>query len=56
MFYLATGKIWVDKSKYWYENNSKLVVVSKEDAIDVDTLEDFARLEKRFIEKHTRTI
>jgi N-acylneuraminate cytidylyltransferase len=56
MFYLATGKIWVDKSKYWYENNSKLVVVSKEDAIDVDTLEDFARLEKRLIEKHRGTI
>lgn len=56
MFYLATGKIWVDKSKYWYENNSKLVVVSKEDAIDVDTLEDFTRLEKRFIEKHRGTI
>jgi N-acylneuraminate cytidylyltransferase len=54
MFYLASGKIWLDQNKYWYNNNCKLVIISKEDAIDVDTLEDFTILEKRFLQKYAK--
>lgn len=44
MFYLAYPKIWNDEEKYWYHNNASMVLVDQEDALDVDSVEDLAKL------------
>ncbi len=49
MFYLAHPKTWMDPEKYWYRNNSRVVLIPKENCIDVDTLDDLNRLRTRFI-------
>lgn len=55
MFYLADRETWMNEKKFWYNNNSKLVIIPKIDAIDVDTIGDLIRLEKRFKEKYLRS-
>jgi pseudaminic acid cytidylyltransferase len=48
MFYLAHPKIWMDPEKYWYRNNSRVVVIPKENCIDVDTEEDLVKLKSQY--------
>lgn len=48
MLYLAYPSVWLDKNLYWYNNNSKIVVINSEDCIDVDTVEDLNRLKLRY--------
>ena len=49
MFYLAYPKIWMDREKYWYKNNSKIVIIPEENCIDVDTEEDLTKLKFRYL-------
>jgi len=48
MFYLAYPKIWMDQEKYWYKNNSKIVIIPRENCIDVDTEEDLINLKIQY--------
>ena len=48
MFYLATAHTWLEPNKYWYVNNAQVVMLEKEDAIDVDCPEDLEKLRTRF--------
>jgi len=48
MFYLAHPKTWIDPEKYWYRNNSRVVVIPQENCIDVDTPDDLNKLRARF--------
>jgi CMP-N-acetylneuraminic acid synthetase len=52
MMYLAYPEIWLDQRKYWYNNNSGVVVIPKENCIDVDTEEDLANLKARYLKTH----
>ena len=52
MFYLAHANTWVDASKYWFNNNSQIVVIPPEDCIDVDNPKDLEKLRKRYEEVH----
>ncbi len=51
MFYLAYPKIWMDKERYWYANNSKVIIIPNEDCIDVDTEEDLIKLKNQYSRK-----
>jgi pseudaminic acid cytidylyltransferase len=53
MFYLAYPKIWMDKEKYWYTNNSKIVLIPRENCIDVDTEEDLINLKIQYAKTHS---
>lgn len=48
MFYLAHPKTWMDPEKYWYRNNSRVVVIPKENCIDIDTEEDLIELKIQY--------
>jgi pseudaminic acid cytidylyltransferase len=48
MFYLAHPKTWMDPEKYWYRNNSRVVVIPQENCIDVDTEEDLIKLKNQY--------
>lgn len=50
MFYLAYPKTWMNPEKYWYRNNSRVVVIPNENCIDVDTPHDLSKLRARFQE------
>lgn len=49
MFYLANVKTWMDPSKYWYRNNSRVVLIPRENCIDVDTEEDLIKLKIQYV-------
>jgi len=53
MFYMAYPKIWMSKEKYWYKNNSKIVIIPKENCIDVDTEEDLINLKIQYSRTHS---
>jgi CMP-N-acetylneuraminic acid synthetase len=38
----------MDPEKYWYRNNSRVVVIPKENCIDVDTEEDLVKLKSQY--------
>jgi CMP-N-acetylneuraminic acid synthetase len=48
LFYLAYPKTWIDPEKYWYRNNSRVVLIPKENCIDVDTEEDLVKLKSQY--------
>jgi pseudaminic acid cytidylyltransferase len=48
MFYLAHPKTWMDPEKYWYRNNSRVVVIPQENCIDVDTEDDLIKLKIQY--------
>ena len=48
MFYLAYPKTWMDPKRYWYLNNSRVVVIPQEKCIDVDTEEDLIKLKIQY--------
>jgi pseudaminic acid cytidylyltransferase len=48
LFYLAYPKTWMDPEKYWYRNNSRVVLIPKENCIDVDTEEDLVKLKSQY--------
>ncbi len=52
MFYLARTKVWLDPSKYWYENNASIVEVLPEHAVDVDTFSDLKKLETFYLSQN----
>ena len=52
MFYLAHANIWLNASKYWFNNNAQTVLIPPEDCIDVDTPADLEKLRKRYEEAH----
>ena len=52
MFYVARAKVWLDPSKYWYENNASIVNIPSEHAIDVDTLSDLKKLETLYLSQN----
>ena len=52
MFYLAYPKIWMNPEKYWYMNNSKIVLIPRENCIDVDTEEDLVNLRIQYSKTH----
>ena len=52
LFYLAGCDVWLDRTKYWYHNNARVIPIPREDAIDVDTPEDFEKLVNRFQQKN----
>ena len=53
LFYLAYPKIWMNQGKYWYMNNSKIVLIPRENCIDVDTEEDLVNLRIRYSKIHS---
>ena len=53
MFYLAYPKIWMNQEKYWYMNNSKIVLIPRENCIDVDTEEDLVNLRIQYSKTHS---
>ncbi len=52
MFYLAKAKVWMDPNRYWYNNNAQVVIIPRENSIDVDTPDDLQRLISKFKDNH----
>jgi len=48
MFYLAHPKTWMDAEKYWFKNNSRVIVIPQENCIDVDTEDDLIKLKIQY--------
>lgn len=54
MFYLAHPSTWMDSERYWYRNNSRVIVIPQENCIDVDTEDDLIKLKIQYAKINLR--